>query len=250
MKKKFEQAVIFAGGRGERLRPLTDNIPKPMAPINGRPFLDYLLRALTDAGIKQILILVGYHADKIMAYYGNLLPDGTLIDYSIGSEEDQTGYRLLNAYDKLSDQFLLLYGDNYWQLPLQDMIKNYEFLGLPLTTTVFSNKAGTGEYGSENNVCINSGNKVLLYDKTRQKQELNGVDIGFFLVDKKLINPNEKGNISFEETILTRLVDEGNVGAFVTDKQYYYITSIDSLNQFNAVAQEQQLPYIVHGKRS
>ena len=46
MNKSITQAVILAGGRGERLRPLTDNIPKPMAPINGTPFLDYLIHSI------------------------------------------------------------------------------------------------------------------------------------------------------------------------------------------------------------
>jgi NDP-sugar pyrophosphorylase family protein len=248
-KKLFEQAVVFAGGRGERLRPLTDSIPKPMAPVMGRPFLDYLLKSLTNAGIKRILILVGYRAEKIMAYYGNLLQDGTPVEYSIGSEEDQTGRRLLNAYSKLEDRFLLLYGDNYWQPPLRDMMNNYESLDLPVTTTIFSNKTGTGEYGFGNNVYVALDKKVQAYDKTRKDKNLNGVDIGFFLVDKSVINPKEQGNISFEETILTRLVMDGSVGAFLTDEQYYYITSIESLHKFEEVASKLQLDFVTPGKK-
>ena len=249
-KKKFEQAVIFAGGRGERLRPLTDSIPKPMAPVLGKPFLDYLLRSLTDAGIKRILILVGYRAEKIMAYYGDFLQDGTPVEYSVGSEKDQTGRRLLNAYDKLDDHFLLLYGDNFWQPPLIEMANNYESLGLPVTTTIFSNKSGTGEYGFGNNVCVTLDKRVQAYDKTRQANNLNGVDIGFFLVDKNVIDPKEEGNISFEETILTRLVMKRFVGAFVTDEQYYYITSRESLYRFEEVASKRQLTFVAHGRKA
>ena len=249
-KKRFEQAVIFAGGRGERLRPLTDNIPKPMAPVLGRPFLDYLLKSLTDAGIERILILVGYCAKKIIVHYGDFLPDGTPVAYSVGSKDDQTGRRLLNAYDTIEDRFLLLYGDNYWQPPLRDMVKNYDSLGLPVTTTVFSNKAGTGEYGFGNNVCVTLDKRVQAYDKTRQAKNLNGVDIGFFLVDKSVLDPSEEGNISFEETILTRLVKKRRVGAFVTDEQYYYITSIESLRNFEEVAKRQQLAFMDHLKKN
>ena len=245
-KRLFEQAVIFAGGRGERLRPLTDIIPKPMAPVLGRPFLDYLLKALTDAGIKRILILAGYRAENIIGYYCHVLSDGTPVVYSVGSEDDRTGRRLLNAYNLLDDHFLLLYGDNYWRPPIHDMIRNYKSLGLPVTTTIFSNKSGTGEYGPENNVQVAPDHRIQAYDKSRRSKELNGVDIGFFLVDRNVLDPQEEGNISFEETILTRLVKKKAVGAFVTDEQYYYITSMESLRKFEEVAKKQNLAFIDH----
>lgn len=229
---RIDQAVIFAGGRGERLRPLTDNLPKPMVPVSGKPFMDYLLQALLAGGIRRILFLVGYCAEKITGYYSDRLSCGVPIEYSIGTADDLTGRRLLNAYDKLDDHFLLLYGDNYWPLPLNAMISNYERLGLPATTTVFSNKKGTGEYGFENNVVVGEDGKVKMYDKSRSIPGLNGVDMGFFIMDKKILNGSEKGNISFEEKILTRLASDKQLGAFVTDQQYYYITNMDSLKNF------------------
>src|ERR1700733_7830454 len=100
----FEQAVIFAGGRGERLRPLTDTIPKPMAPVNGRPFVDYLLTMLRDVGIRRVVFLLGYKAESVTDHYKSQGIPGLEIDYSIGKEEDQTGRRLINAYEKLEDK--------------------------------------------------------------------------------------------------------------------------------------------------
>jgi NDP-sugar pyrophosphorylase family protein len=201
----FEQAVIFAGGRGERLRPLTDTIPKPMAPVNGRPFVDYLLTMLRDAGIRRVIFLLGYKAQSVIDHYSAHKISGLEIDYSIGTEEDQTGRRLINAYEKLEEKFLLLYGDNYWPVPLNKMKKNYEQLQVPVTTTVFSNKNGTGEYGFGNNVMVDPSSRVKFYDKSRRLSGLNGVDIGFFFVDKSVINSNEPGNISFEVVIVARL---------------------------------------------
>ena len=234
----FEQAVIFAGGRGERLRPMTDTIPKPMAPVNGRPFVDYLLWMLHDAGIRRIVFLLGYKAEAVIDHCRNQRISGLEIDYSIGKEEDQTGRRLINAYENLERNFLLLYGDNYWPVPLNLMKANYIKLGLPVTTTVFNNKNGTGEYGFENNVIVNELGKVKAYDKSRQAVGLNGIDIGFFLVDKAVIDPHELGNISFEEKILTRLAIQGKLGAFITDEQYYYITTLESLKIFERVSNE------------
>ncbi len=243
----FEQAVIFAGGRGERLRPLTDTIPKPMAPVNGRPFVDYLLRMLGNAGIKRIVFLLGYKAESVVNHYKLRGVPGLEIDYSIGTPEDQTGRRLINAYEKLEGKFLLLYGDNYWPVPLEEMKKHYDHLQTSLMTTVFNNKNGTGEYGFENNVMVDSNGVVKTYDKTRRSSGLNGVDIGFFLVDKRIINPHEKGNISFEEVVLARIAAEGRLGAFMTDKQYYYITSLESLKSFERVSHEKCFTTLEHG---
>ncbi|MBF0570602.1 MAG: NTP transferase domain-containing protein [Candidatus Omnitrophica bacterium] len=238
----FEQAVIFAGGRGERLRPLTDMIPKPMAPVNGRPFVDYLLRMLRDAGIRRVVFLLGYKAESVIDHYRKQSIPGLEIDYSIGKEEDQTGRRLINAYEKLEDKFLLLYGDNYWPAPLEKMKKNFEHLQVPLMTTVFSNKKGTGEYGFGNNVMVDPSGRVKAYDKSRRLSGLNGVDIGFFLIDKNIIDPNENGNISFEEVILAKIASEGKLGAFLTDEQYYYITSFDNLQRFEQIIRQKVIP--------
>ncbi len=152
MSRNINQAVILAGGRGERLIPLTDSMPKPMAPINGVPFLDYLIYSIVQAGIKNILILLGYKADVIIDRYNSMR--NISIEFSYGSVNDQTGRRVLNAYDQLDDYFLLMYGDNYWPIELDAMSSNYQKLNASVTTNVFSNKMGTGEYGFGNNVVV------------------------------------------------------------------------------------------------
>ena len=68
----INQAVILAGGKGKRLFPLTKNLPKPMAPVNGIPFLSYLIQNLKKVGFKKILILIGYKSDVIQKYYNKI----------------------------------------------------------------------------------------------------------------------------------------------------------------------------------
>lgn len=237
----IKQAVILAGGRGERLRPLTDDVPKPMVPVNGRPFLDYLINSLLQVNIKHILMLGGYKNEIIIKEYGKSLKNGIKIDYSIGTVDDQTGRRLLNAYDLLDNHFLLLYGDNYWPIELDQMLRLYKEKNAKVSTTVFSNKYGTGEYGKGNNVEVGSGSFVRRYDKKRKSDNLNGVDIGYFIVSKSAINPGMGGNISFEEDILPELIKEKQLTAYVTDTQYYYITDIDTLRTFESVVIEKNI---------
>ena len=240
----INQAVILAGGRGERLRPLTDRIPKPMAPISGFPFLDYLIDSVIQAGIQKILILLGYKADLIVDRYKGI--KNINIQFSYGAIEDKTGRRLLNAYDQLDDHFLLMYGDNYWPIELEAMWSNYQQSSIKVSTTVFSNKNGTGEYGYENNVEVGNGSIVVNYDKKRETVEANGVDIGYFLVEKDILDPNVRGNISFEIDILPQLIDKKQLGAFVTDNQYYYITNMQSLQDFEFAAKAKNFQPLPH----
>ena len=236
MINRLTQAVILAGGRGERLRPLTDSMPKPMAPINGIPFLDYLIYSIAQAGIKNILILLGYKADVIVDRYNSMRDIS--IDFSYGSVNDQTGRRMLNAYDQLDDHFLLMYGDNYWPIELDAMSSNYQKLNASVTTTVFSNKNGTGEYGFGNNVVVSADNMVVKYDKKRTTDIANVVDIGYFMVAKDSLNPHMHGNVSFEVDILPQLIFRKQLGAYVTDTQYYYVTNMQTLKDFENVAQK------------
>ena len=65
----IKQAVILCGGLGTRLKPITDHVPKPMAEVNGKPFLEYLILQLKDNGIKEILLLTGYKKENIEEYF-------------------------------------------------------------------------------------------------------------------------------------------------------------------------------------
>ena len=66
-----KQAVILAGGRGTRLRPLTDTRPKPMVEFHGKPFLEYLVDMLREQGFARVLLLLGYLPDVIQDYFGD-----------------------------------------------------------------------------------------------------------------------------------------------------------------------------------
>ena len=237
-KTNINQAVILAGGRGKRLQPLTDSMPKPMAPVNGIPFLDYLIFSLVSAKIDRILILLGYKSQLIVERY--ICISGVKIDYSFGTENEKTGRRLLNAYDQLDDYFLLIYGDNYWPIELDSMLSNYHKLKTNISTTVFSNKNGTGEYGFGNNVVVDENGFIEKYDKKMETVNANGVDIGYFLVAKNSLNPNISGNISFEEHILPEFIVQNQLGAYITDKQYYYITDMQSLKSFESTVLRQK----------
>lgn len=226
---EIKQAVIFAGGLGERLRPLTNDRPKPMVLINNKPFLEHLISLLKENGISEVLILLGYLPEKIQDYFGDGSNFGLKINYHVGRVDDETGTRLNNAKHLLQNHFLLMYGDNYWPMNLKKMIDFHTKKGVLGSTTIYNNKDGRAEYGVENNVQISRDNYVLKYDKNRQDADLNGVDIGFFIMNKKVLDLAPVGNFSFEREILSQLASTKQLVGFCTDHPYYWMTTLDSV---------------------
>ncbi len=107
------KAVILAAGEGNRLRPITTTRPKPMIPIAGKPLLEYSIMGLKDAGIKEILLIVGFKEDLIREYFGNGQEKFDLkIEYITQDQYLGTAHATGYAKDFIQDQpFLMMYGD-------------------------------------------------------------------------------------------------------------------------------------------
>lgn len=218
--KSVKQAVILAGGQGKRLRPLSFATPKPMISIHDKPFLAYLVELLKKNGITHIVMLVGYLHERIEEYFGDGRKFGISIVYSYGPVEADTGTRLRSARPLLRQTFLLLYGDNYWPLRLPELIHFYKSMGRKALVTVYRN----GDQATNNNILVEEG-LVKMYDRTRKKKHLNGVDIGFFILDKQVLDPIPAGNFSFEEVIVPRLIAQNELAGFVTEHKYYGLSN-------------------------
>jgi mannose-1-phosphate guanylyltransferase len=115
--------AILAGGLGTRLRPLTYKVPKPLIRINKKAFLSYLLSKLSSLGVKDVVLLVGYKAEKVRSYCGDGRKFGLKIYYSEEKEPLGTGGALLNAFPSSNRPVLLLNGDSYFDLDLKNFIK-------------------------------------------------------------------------------------------------------------------------------
>jgi D-glycero-alpha-D-manno-heptose 1-phosphate guanylyltransferase len=116
-------AVILAGGLGTRLRSVVSGLPKPMAPINGKPFLERLISYWIGQGINHFVLSVGYLHQTIIDYFGNYY-DGVRIDYVIEDVPLGTGGGLILALEKISHQnkFLLLNGDTFFEINLKSLV--------------------------------------------------------------------------------------------------------------------------------
>ena len=113
-------AVILAGGLCTRLRSIIPNLPKPMAPIGDRPFLEYQLDYWIAQGVNRFVLSVGYRHQVIIDYFGNSYK-GVEVDYVIEQKPLGTGGALLLAAEKVTEEtsFLLLNGDTYFAADLK-----------------------------------------------------------------------------------------------------------------------------------
>ena len=166
------------------------------------------------------------------------------MQFSFAETFHDTGSRLLQSQELLDDYFMLLYGDNYFPLQLLKLKSNFIKKNALVTTTVFNNVKGTGEYGWRNNIEVDKNGKVISYNKKLNNSSANGVDIGFFLVSKKALNFKIKDNISFEKDILKNLIKKERLYAYCTNEQYYYVTNFESLKNFEKVAIKQNIKYL------
>ena len=107
------KAVILAAGEGSRLRPLTNHRPKPMLPVGNKPLLESVIEAVSTAGVSDILLVVGYHCERIQNYFGDGDQWDVNITYATQEKQLGTGHALLQAEPYIESDFIALNGDRY-----------------------------------------------------------------------------------------------------------------------------------------
>lgn len=106
------KAVVLAAGEGTRLGPFTHSEPKVMIPVANRPILEYVVEALVANGVRDVVLVVGYRKERIMARFQDGRDYGARIEYAVQEKQLGTAHALLQARDRLDDDFVVLPGDN------------------------------------------------------------------------------------------------------------------------------------------
>jgi len=119
------RAIILAGGKGVRLAPVTDVIPKPLVPIGGKPIMEIVIRQLQRHGFTRITLAVGYMADLICAYFGDGAKFGVKIDYSYEAEPLGTAGPL-SLIDGLDETFLVMNADVLTNLNYRELVEYHK----------------------------------------------------------------------------------------------------------------------------
>lgn len=222
---QIRQAVIFAGGYGKRLAPFTDTAPKPMYPIAGKPYIEHLILQIRDFGIRDVVLLLGYLPEKIMQYLGDGSRYGMTLRYVVTGVECETQKRILAAGELLDEHFLMMYCDNYCPIDFPGLVRDAEEHDALIQITAYANKDGY----TKSNLRIAENGRVLSYDKGRTLPDLAGVDIGYAILDKRILGLTGQGNDNFEAVVYPQVVAQGKMYATVTEHRYYSIGSFERI---------------------
>ena len=166
------KAVILAAGRGTRMRELTNEVPKPMVEVRGKPILQHILQGLASVGIKQALIVVGYRKEAIQEYFGDGHQVGLQVHYVEQVTQDGTGRVVGLAKPFADDQaFLLIYGDILVDPAVYERLRDLEKAEMLLAVKYLADVSkGGAVYVDEN---------FYLTD-LREKQDAAGVETHWY----------------------------------------------------------------------
>lgn len=202
-------AIILAGGLGTRLRETVPDLPKPMAPVNGRPFLEHQMDYWLHQGVRRFILSVGYRREAIMDHFG-VEYRGAAVDYAIEETPLGTGGGVLLAVERLKDDapVLLLNGDTFFEVSLADLQSFHKERRSGWTFSLFrANEAGR-YMGMD--VADDGRIRELRSGRGEVGALANG---GVYLVEPSLVRgagfaPGDK--LSLEDDLLSRLQSNGS----------------------------------------
>jgi histidinol-phosphate phosphatase domain len=236
--KKIDVAVIMAGGKGSRLRSITnDEIPKPMVPVDGKPLLEYQVEALKEYGIKKIVMIVGHLGEKIMEHFKDGKDFGVDIDYIVEKEPLGTAGAFYYLKDKTeAKDFLLVFGDVFFDIDF-DRMEDFHFKNAALTTLLAH---PNGHPYDSDLIQTDDNGKVIGFDSKNNVRDYwydNMVNAGMYVINRELLElVGEPVKIDFEKDILANQVKNGaNIYAYHSPE---YVKDVGTVDRINATVEE------------
>ena len=200
----FKDAVILAGGFGTRLSHVVSDVPKPMAPVYGRPFLCYLLDRLADAGIQRVVLATGYMHEVIETYFGTMYR-GLEIIYSNEDQPLFTGGAIRQAAEKIqSEDFVVLNGDTLFDIDFQQLYDFHTSHDAHLSIAL-RRVEDTGRYGAV--TCEND--RIVAFHEKTDSQGAGDINGGIYAINRAwLLNQDLPTKFSFEKELMQPLAGD------------------------------------------
>ena len=205
------EAVILAGGFGVRLQSVVADVPKPMAPVQGRPFLSWVLDAMARQGIRQVVLAVGYKYKVIETYFGARY-QGMNVLYSREDEPLGTGGALKKALQLCRDPYVFaVNGDTYFAINYAAMLRQSRETGAGLTIAV-KEMRDFDRYGA---LQIEQGRICAFCEK--QPVACGFINGGVYCLQPTVLDDIRQTRFSFETDFAEKSCDRLDIRAFVSD---------------------------------
>ena len=205
------EAILLCGGLGTRLRSVVSDRPKPMADIAGKPFLHYLVKMLSESGVKHLIFALGYMGEQIEVYFQSGEDYGLSISYSYEDSPLGTGGAIRNALSNVSgENVLVLNADTYFHTDYESLLR--EQLKNKAAMTIASRKIeDISRYGA---ILKDESGRILRWNEkmssdqveTPRPGEING---GIYVMQKSLIEKIPEGKQSLENDCIPAWLKDG-----------------------------------------
>jgi NDP-sugar pyrophosphorylase family protein len=233
------QCVILAGGLGTRMWPVAKTVPKTLLPVAGRPFADWQLEWLADAGVTSVVYCVGYLGEQVREHVGDGSARGLEVQYvDEGRELRGTGGALRLAFDEgaLHERFLVLYGDSWLQVDPAAVHAAAERSGRPALMTVYENN---GQFDTSN--VEYADGRVLRYEKGLDPipPQMRWIDYGLSVLERDLVAERIPADTVADLSDLCHaLAAEGSLAGFLVLDRFYEIGSPSGLAEVTALLEQ------------
>ena len=205
--KSVRHGVILAGGKGTRLAPLTNEIPKPLVPIHDKPIMEHVIELYRMNGIEDIIVIVAYKAEKIIKHFGDGAKYGVRLSYAVEEERGGTAGALRAAKHMINGTFVMSNCDELKDVPIRSMIsfhRKHAAKGTIALTSVDDPSA----YG----VARMDGERIIEFVEkpSREDAPTNLINAGLYILDRTILDyVPDQGFSQIETDVFPKLAAEG-----------------------------------------
>lgn len=203
-----KEALILAGGLGTRLQSVVSDVPKPMAQVAGKPFVEYILQYLKEFGVERVVFSIGYKAEAFQNYFGKKY-QGIEIEYVIEKEPLGTGGALKYALEHcIHNDILVLNGDTFFNIELDDLWIFHQLHQADFTMAL-REAENASRYGT---VQLNDSGKITAFVEKQGVEKEGLINAGIYILNKSIFNSYQlPDKFSLEKDFLEMHLSELNL---------------------------------------
>ena len=223
------QAVILAGGKGVKMRPLTYEVPKALIPVHGKPILEYLIDALAKHTIRSIVLAVGHLGDKIQNHFGDGSRYGVKITYSKEIKPLGTAGALCFARTYLANEtVVVLHGDMLVEIDFSELIR-FHHEQHTIGTIALTTAADTSTFGAVNL----RGSRIVDFIEKPEKGKTSSllVNSGIYVFEPEIFDYIPQNKAVMLEDIFPKLATEAKLSGFPFEGRWFDVSTPKTYEQ-------------------
>ncbi len=235
--------LIPCGGLGKRLGDVAKDTPKSLIDIGGEPFLSHQLKLLKREGATRVILLVGHLGSKIKEFIDNADDfQMEIICKDDGEKALGTGGCIQKVLKEAGDEFAVMYGDTYLDIPMAPVYQAFKASGLPGLMTVLENNPHNNNQWEVSNVDFDrETGKVLAYDKKKPAETMHHIDFGLSFFKRSAFDSFKKKKSFDLGLVFQDLCKTGNLAGYEVHRRFYDLNTPERLIETRAYLSQNKL---------